>query len=52
MRAHDVRWRKNPEWYHREGLKIVIHDDAPSYVKESYENYRRQLKEEYQRSSK
>ena len=45
MRMYDIRWR-DKRWYHRDDNgKLIIHDDAPQYVKESYKNYVRQMVE-------
>ena len=47
MRKMDMDWLNDDRWFHFDGLVPVIHDDAPAEVKESFENYLKELKEEY-----
>jgi hypothetical protein len=44
MRKLDFFWASNADWWHWEGLKRVLNDDAPPEAKESYQNYLKQLK--------
>ena len=37
-------WLSNREWFHFEGFKIVINNDAPPEAQESYKRYLEQLK--------
>ena len=47
MEKLDLRWMDDMRWFHHEGNIVVIHDDAPDYVKESFANYCKQLAEKY-----
>lgn len=40
----DFYWRSKPEWWHFEGSKQVLNDDAPIEAKKSYNNYLKQMK--------
>ncbi len=45
MTRLDGYWTTNEDWYHfDENGMPVINDDAPPEAKESYENYRKQSK--------
>ena len=44
-------WMSNKNWYHFEGLKPVINDDAPEEAKESYKHYLEQVKEAKKRGA-
>jgi len=46
MYAFDLRWKKDKKWltYDELGMRVP-REDAPDYVKESYENYLRQNEE-------
>lgn len=44
MRKLDFFLASNVDWWHWEGLKRVINDDAPPEAKESYKNYLEPLK--------
>lgn len=46
MRKDDMIWSYDRQYYHRDGFLIVIHDDAPDYVKESYNHYVQQCIEQ------
>lgn len=37
-------WRSKPEWWHLEGFRQVVNDDAPIEAKKSYEIYLKQIK--------
>ena len=36
-------WNSNHDWFHFEGMKRVINDDAPAEAKRSYQIYLEQL---------
>ena len=40
----DLFWRSKREWWHAEGYKPVVNDDAPLEAKKSYEHYLQQMK--------
>ena len=42
MTRLDFSWSKDERYWHFENGKVVIHDDAPKEVKESYERYLKQ----------
>ena len=42
MTRLDGYWSKFPEYLHIKNGDVVIHDDAPKEVKESYERYLKQ----------
>ena len=42
MTRLDGYWSKFPEYWHIKNGVVVIHDDAPKEVKESYERYLKQ----------
>ncbi len=42
MTRLDFSWSKDERYWHFENGKVVIHDDAPKEVKESYEHYLKQ----------
>ena len=42
MTRLDGYWSKCPEYWHIKNGVVVIHDDAPKEVKESYERYLKQ----------
>ena len=44
MTLYDMKWSIDKRWYHEEGLRVIIHDDAPDDVKESYRHYCEQKK--------
>ena len=44
MTLLDLYWMENDDWYHFEGFKAVINDDAPPEAQESYKTYLEQLK--------
>ena len=46
MRSVDMFWMKDSRWYYYEGLTPVIREDAPPEVKESFQKYLQQLREE------
>ena len=44
MTKRHMYWTTNSEWYHYEGLRRVVNDDAPDNVKEDYRLYLEDLK--------
>lgn len=42
----DTRWKKTNYWYY-DGLFPKLKEDAPDWVKESYDNYMRQHHEKF-----
>ena len=43
MTRLDFSWSKDKRyWHYDDNLNVVIHDDAPKEVKESYERYLKQ----------
>ena len=47
MKVYDMNWMQDEKWFYFEGLMPVIRDDAPQEVKDSFQNYLKQLKEEH-----
>ena len=45
MTTLDLYWKSNKDWFHWEGFKAVLNNDAPPEAKKSYENYLRQKQE-------
>lgn len=45
MRALDVYWRSNREWYEIKDCRPVIKENAPKEAKESFKRYVEQLKQ-------
>ena len=44
MTKLDFSWSKDKRhWHYDDNLKVVIHDDAPREVKESYKRYVEQV---------
>lgn len=44
MTRLDFSWSKDKRYWHYDSkLNVVIHDDAPKEVKESYERYLKQV---------
>lgn len=47
----DMAWKKDKRYYHYEGFREVIHDDAPKWVKDSYKRYLEQIYEKEARGA-
>lgn len=46
MTKLDFYWKSNKAWYHlTENGDFVVNDDAPEEAKQSYQNYKRQVRE-------
>lgn len=43
-KALDRYWTTNREWWHFEGFKQVLNEDAPPEAKESYRRHQEQIK--------
>lgn len=51
MTRLDFSWSKDRKYWHFENGLVVIHEDAPEEVKESYERYLKQAKEAEKRGT-
>lgn len=51
MTKLDSYWAKFPQYWHVEQGVVVIHEDAPKEVKESYERYLKQGEEAAKRGT-
>ena len=45
MRVLDLYWKHNKKWYYYDGLVPKIRENAPEDVKQSFEHYKEQIKE-------
>lgn len=46
MKNYDMLWLKDDRWLEGEGLAVKVKKDAPKEIRDSFENYLKQLKEE------